>query len=186
LVVVLSPVGRAVQPIAPMTLKIADAGELELLEILRLVQRVLEIGIAADRVERSPGVEFRTLGCDGPGHCPVESRGDPSAVDAGELEERLERLRIVDESRLAGRRIAFHFAPYGHGLNVRDGLLAAEGLFVAVENLGSGGELRGLGPGARREQQHYNDRLRETGPHGAERYVVRRHSGCPRAVDTFA
>src|SRR4029077_12936311 len=33
LVVVFSPVGRAVQPIAPMTLKIAGAGEFELLEI---------------------------------------------------------------------------------------------------------------------------------------------------------
>src|SRR4029077_8443619 len=44
LVVVFSPVGRAVQPIALMTLEIAGASEFELFEIIRLVQRVLEIG----------------------------------------------------------------------------------------------------------------------------------------------
>ena len=50
-------------------------------------------------------------------HFPVESRGDLSAVDAGELEERLERFPVVDEGRLAGRCIAFHFAPYGTALD---------------------------------------------------------------------
>src|SRR5690348_8890615 len=167
LVVVFSPVGRAVQPIAPMPLKIADASELERFEIIRLVQRVLEIGIAADRAQRSPCVDFRTLGGDGPGHVPVESRGYLRAVDAGELEERLKRFRIVDEGRFAGRCVAFHFATYGHGLHLRDGLLAAEGVFVAVENLGSRCELRCLGPGAGREQEHYDDRPQETGPHSA-------------------
>src|SRR6516162_3576738 len=103
LVVVFSPVGRAVQPVAAMALKIADAGEFEPFEIIRLVQRVLEIGIAADRVEGSVFVDFCTLECNGPGYLAVESRGDLSAVDTRELEERLERLRVVDESRLARR-----------------------------------------------------------------------------------
>lgn len=44
LVVVFSPVGRAVQPVAAMAFKIADAGEFKVFEVIRLVQRVLEIG----------------------------------------------------------------------------------------------------------------------------------------------
>ena len=103
LVVVFSPVGRAVQPVAAMAFKIADAGEFELFEIIELVQRVLEIGIPANRTEGSIFVDFYTLGCNGPGHFAVESRGDLSAVPARELEERLERVRVVDEGRRAGR-----------------------------------------------------------------------------------
>ena len=83
-----------------MAFKIADADEFEPLEIIGLVQRVLEIGIAADRVEGGVFVDFCTLGCNGPGHFAVESRRDLSAVDTRELEESLERLRVVDESRL--------------------------------------------------------------------------------------
>ena len=73
-----------------MASEFAHAGELEPFEIIRLVQRVLEIGITADRVERSVSVDSRALGCDGPGHVPVESRGDLRAVGAGELQERLD------------------------------------------------------------------------------------------------
>ena len=86
-----------------MAFKISNACEFELFEIIRLVQRVLEDGITADRVEGSVFVDFCTLACNGPGYLAVESRGDLSAVDTRELEERLERLRVVDESRLARR-----------------------------------------------------------------------------------
>jgi hypothetical protein len=50
---------------------------------------------------------------------------------------------------------------YGHGLNVRDGLLPAEGLYVAVENLFCRCELRCLGPSARSKQENYGGRLQE-------------------------
>ena len=98
LVVIFSPVGRAVQPVAAMAFKISNASEFELFEIIRLVQRVLEIGVAADRVERSVFVDFCSLGCDGPRHFAVESRGDLSAVGAGDHEEGFERFCVVDEA----------------------------------------------------------------------------------------
>ena len=88
------PCQCSVALLAAMAFKIADAGESELFEIIRLVQRVMEIGIATDRVEGSVFVDFCSLGCNGPRHFAVESRGDLSAVDARELEERLERLRV--------------------------------------------------------------------------------------------
>ena len=61
LVVIFSPVDRAVQPVAAMAFKISNACELEFFEIIRLVQRVLEIGVAAYRVERSVFVDFCSL-----------------------------------------------------------------------------------------------------------------------------
>jgi hypothetical protein len=52
LIIIFAPIRGAVQPVARAAFKISDAGQLEVLEIVRLVKRVLQIGIAAHGSER--------------------------------------------------------------------------------------------------------------------------------------
>ena len=65
-VIVLAPVGGAVQPIATMAFKIGHARQFEFPELVRLVQRILQIGITTVGVNRSVFVNACALWSDGP------------------------------------------------------------------------------------------------------------------------
>jgi hypothetical protein len=94
LVVVLAPVGSAVQPVAFVAFEVGDAGEIKFLKIVRLMKRVLQVGIATVRVDGSIFVDACSLRTDGPGGGPVEASGDLSAVRAGDTNEIFERLGV--------------------------------------------------------------------------------------------
>ena len=64
LVIVLAPVGGAVQPIGAATLKIDHSGEFVFFEIIRLMEGVLKIGIAAHSLDRAGFVDACALRSD--------------------------------------------------------------------------------------------------------------------------
>ena len=162
LVVVLAPIGGAVQPVAAMALEIRHPCEFQLTEVVRLMQSILQIGVATDGLERSVFVDFSALGSHGPGHFAIESGDGFCAVRARDFEQYFEGLGLINKRSFTFHACSFHVASDGHGLDLLDRLHSTEDLFVAIEDLRSGCELRFRGQSARWNQENYDKNLQET------------------------
>src|SRR6202042_415699 len=97
LIIIFAPMRGAVQPIAAMALKIDDARKVQLFEIVRLVEGILQIGAPPIGFRWRVLVDARSLCIDRPRNGTIKSRRDLSAVGPRDFEDRLERLAVSHE-----------------------------------------------------------------------------------------
>src|ERR1700733_7782836 len=103
----------AVRPIAAMALKIDDARKVQLFEIVRLVERILQIGVPPIGFHWRVLVDARSLCIDRPRNGTIKPRRDLSAIGPRDFEDRLERLAVSHEGRLALEASAFDLSLHG-------------------------------------------------------------------------
>lgn len=93
-----------------MAFEVGDSCQFQGFEVVRLVKRVLQVGIAARGFDRSVFVEAGCIFADGPGSSAVESGLDLGAVGHCDLDQILEGLGVVDEGDFARHAGAFDFS----------------------------------------------------------------------------